>query len=142
MEELSSVFIVGLGSEQGKTTTVEFLLCFLQKFLSFRCVINIHCSVRSLLPTSQSKRHFFSSPLSNNLINRFLTFAASSAAPCHLDPDPHDPDLPYGFGAPEHDQTVKIPVKAYFLSTRFAFKFLNFCSCFDYHVICAKGSLP
>ncbi|MED6206612.1 hypothetical protein PIB30_028474 [Stylosanthes scabra] len=52
----------------------------------------------------------FPSPLS--IKNRLLSFAASSAVPCSFDPDPT-----FGFGAPEDDQTVKIPVKAYFLST-------------------------
>ncbi|CAL0308082.1 unnamed protein product [Lupinus luteus] len=41
------------------------------------------------------------------LHNRFL-----SAAHCHVDPDSYN-----GLGAPEQDPTVKIPVKAYFIST-------------------------
>lgn len=46
-------------------------------------------------------------------INRFLTVAA--AIPSHFDSDPsYD-----GFGYPEDDQYVKIPIKAFFLSTRF-----------------------
>ncbi|CAL0318220.1 unnamed protein product [Lupinus luteus] len=49
--------------------------------------------------------------------NRFLSFSSSSAASCHVDPEPNNPDLFHGFGAPEHEPHVKIPVKAYFLST-------------------------
>ncbi|RYR58614.1 hypothetical protein Ahy_A05g024475 isoform D [Arachis hypogaea] len=52
----------------------------------------------------------FPPPLSTN--NRFLSFAASSAIPCSFDPDPT-----FGYEAPQDDQTVKIPVKAYFLCT-------------------------
>lgn len=71
-----------------------------------------------IAPPLLSKLHFHSPLLSKPhfpspfFTNRFLTVAA--AIPCHLDPDPLHLD-----GAPENDPSVKIPIKAFFLSTRF-----------------------
>lgn len=61
-----------------------------------------------------SKPHF---PSFNRSIS--LAAAATSEIP--------DPD-PIGFGAPELDPCVKIPVKAYFLSTRYLPNTLSFSS--------------
>lgn len=77
-----------------------------------------------------SKSHFPS-------FNRSLSLAA---APSEI-PDPD----PFEFGAPDVDHTVKIPVKAYFLSTRYPqypilFKFVNFDGPFYYLVFCVNGS--
>ncbi|XP_012568298.1 protein RETARDED ROOT GROWTH, mitochondrial [Cicer arietinum] len=69
-----------------------------------------------IAPPLLSKLHFHSPLLSKPhfpspfFTNRFLTVAA--AIPCHLDPDPLHLD-----GAPENDPSVKIPIKAFFLST-------------------------
>lgn len=52
---------------------------------------------------------------------------------------------PFGFESPDIYPTVKIPVKAYFLSTRYPqypilFKFVNFNGPFWYLVFCVNGS--
>lgn len=80
---------------------------------------------------NNNHRHILTPPSSPSLskphfpffINRFLTVAA---IPCHIDPDPIDLDHTRGFGAPEDDPCVKIPIKAFFLSTRFWFVLYNF----------------
>lgn len=83
-----------------------------RRTLSLLCNRIISVAATPSYSSPLSKPHFFPSPFSTN---RFLTVAAQPA----LDPDPHNPDPPLGFGASEPDPSLKIPVKAFFLSTRF-----------------------
>ncbi|KAI4354521.1 hypothetical protein L6164_003374 [Bauhinia variegata] len=77
------------------------------------------------LPPRTPRRYFLSPPSHSPTPSaRFLSFAASSAISykpsldnSEFDLDPYSSDHSYEWGAEESEETVKIPVKAYFLST-------------------------